>query len=133
MLESTPLGAQGCFWEQWRRADETGTVRHFFPWWWESSYKGEPAAELTEEERHLAEEHGLHPEQIGFRRRLLADYEELASQEFAEDAESCFRASGECVFDTRAIDRRLLVIAKPVEVRQDGRLQVWFPAQETRR
>jgi len=31
VLESTPQGAQGCFWEEWQRASETNTVRHFFP------------------------------------------------------------------------------------------------------
>ncbi len=33
-LESTPWGAEGCFWEEWQGAEATGTVRHFFPWWW---------------------------------------------------------------------------------------------------
>ncbi len=133
VLESTPQGAQGCFYEQWRRADETGTVRHFFPWWWEALYVGEPAADFTEEERALAAEHGLSPEQIGYRRGLRAEYQGLAAQEFAEDAESCFKASGECIFDTAAIDRRMLTLPRPLEVRENGRLQIWLPAQERKR
>ena len=30
-MESTPMGASGCFWKEWQEADKTGTVRHFFP------------------------------------------------------------------------------------------------------
>jgi hypothetical protein len=35
ILESTPQGVGGCFHEEWLKADETGMVRHFFPWWME--------------------------------------------------------------------------------------------------
>src|SRR5271168_718003 len=40
ILESTPMGAGGCFWQEWQEAASTGLVRHFFPWWWEPSYTG---------------------------------------------------------------------------------------------
>ena len=33
VLESTPNGAGGLFYEEWQRAEETGYTRHFFPWW----------------------------------------------------------------------------------------------------
>ena len=39
ILESTPQGVGGCFYEEWRKAGETGTVRHFFPWWMEPRYQ----------------------------------------------------------------------------------------------
>ncbi len=53
ILESTPQGVGGCFHEEWRKADETGMVRHFFPWWMEPRYHSEAvdAASLTDEER----------------------------------------------------------------------------------
>src|SRR5438067_5410222 len=38
VLESTPNGASGCFYEEWQRAEESGISRHFFPWWYESQY-----------------------------------------------------------------------------------------------
>lgn len=128
-LESTPMGAEGCFFEEWRRAGETGAVRHFFPWWWEASYVSEPVAEesVTEEEDALREAHGLTLGQIGYRRELRAGFRELAGQEFAEDAESCFMASGHCIFDTGAIDARLVELPEPVAVRQNGALLVWLP------
>ncbi len=129
VLESTPQGAQGCFWEEWQRAGETGTVRHFFPWWWESTYVGSPVGEktLAEDERRLCEEHGLSLGQIGYRREMRAGFRELAAQEYAEDAESCFAVSGECVFDTSAIERRMAELRTPVECRQNGTMLVWFP------
>ena len=39
VLESTANGAAGAFYAEWQRAEETGYVRHFFPWWWEPSYR----------------------------------------------------------------------------------------------
>ena len=53
------------------------------------------------------ERHGLSGEQIGFRRGLERSYGGLRSQEFAEDAETCFRATGACCFDVEAIERRM--------------------------
>jgi hypothetical protein len=123
MLESTPSGASGAFYEEWQQADETGLVRHFFPWWMEPSYKASPAEDLTPEERSL----GLSPEQIGFRRTLERNFRGLRAQEYAEDAESCFKASGDCCFPVEAVDRVLSLSDEPVERRRDGTLLIWFP------
>ena len=41
VLESTPNGAGGVFYEEWQRAEETGYTRHFFPWWYEDEYRVE--------------------------------------------------------------------------------------------
>ena len=105
VLESTPNGAYGYFYDQWQRAEETGMVRHFFPWWMESAYAGHPVeeAEWTVEERALAEMNRLRPEQIGFRRQLQTKFRRIAAQEYAESAEACFLASGDCVFDLECI------------------------------
>ena len=53
ILESTPEGAGGCFYEEWKTAEETGMVRHFFPWWMERHYcaKAVDQGSLSEEER----------------------------------------------------------------------------------
>ncbi len=97
ILESTPDGVGGCFHEEWQKAGETGMVRHFFPWWMEERYRtaAVDTATLTDEERSLVEREGLDLEQIGFRRQLRASFRGLAKQEYAEDAETCFRASGD--------------------------------------
>jgi hypothetical protein len=130
ILESTPDGVGGCFHELWLNAPEAGMVRHFFPWWLESRYRAEAAdaATLSEEERVLIEKHKLDMGQIAFRRKLRADFRGLARQEFAEDDESCFLASGESVFEIDALDERLKTVSAPLECRFNNDLQIWLPA-----
>ncbi len=129
ILESTPDGVGGCFHELWLKAPETDMVRHFFPWWLEKRYRAAAAdpATLSEEERALIRKHGLDLEQIGFRRKLRADYRSLVQQEFAEDDESCFLASGQSVFEIDALDERLKTVSEPVESRFNGDLAIWLP------
>ena len=83
---------------------------------------------LEDDERGLVQAHGLTPGQIAFRRGIRSSFRGLAAQEFAEDPESCFLASGECVFDLSAIERRLASCGEPVESRDNGRLLIWLPA-----
>jgi hypothetical protein len=127
VMESTPNGAYGCFYGEWGRAASNGVVRHFFPWWMEEAYVAAPVDELREDERKLVLTHGLTAGQIGFRRGLEASYRGLRSQEFAEDAESCFKATGECCFEVEAVEARLATAEAPIEVRRGGALQVWLP------
>jgi hypothetical protein len=132
VMESTPNGAYGCFYEEWGRAVSSvgaasDVVRHFFPWWMEEAYVAAPVDELREEERRLVLAHGLTAGQIGFRRGLEASYRGLRSQEFAEDAESCFKATGECCFEVEAVEARLASVGEPIEKRRGGALQIWLP------
>jgi hypothetical protein len=134
VMESTPNGAYGCFYEEWGRAgsrgsgEASGVVRHFFPWWMEEAYVAAPVREaLREDERRLVRAHDLKPRQIGFRRGLEASYRGLRSQEFAEDAESCFKATGECCFEVAAVERRMTSVSEPMEMRRGGALQIWLP------
>lgn len=129
VLESTPLGAGGCFYEEWQRAAENGVTRHFFPWWWEDSYQRPEAAvaELTAEEKELSERHGLSPAQIAYRREIWSSFRRLAAQEFVEDAVACFLSYGECVFDQEAVERRRAALPPPTEARDSQRLLLWFP------
>ncbi len=130
ILESTPDGVGGCFHEEWQKAPETGMVRHFFPWWLERRYRAEAVdeASLTDEERALMARHGLDREQIGYRRRIRANFRGLARQEYAEDEQSCFLASGDSVFELEAIEARLAETPEPVERRRNGELEIWLPA-----
>jgi hypothetical protein len=129
ILESTPEGVGGCFYDEWQRAEETGTIRHFLPWWMEPRYRSSAvdAATLTEEDRDLRERHGLDLEQIAFRRQIRASFRGLARQEYAEDSASCFLASGESVFERAAIDARLATAPPPAETRRNGTLEIWLP------
>jgi hypothetical protein len=136
VLESTANGAWGQFYEEWQRAEETGYTQHFFPWWYEESYVAETGRSLlllTEEETALAKNQGLTAQQIAWRRQQWASLRGLAVQEFAEDAVSCFRASGECVFELEAVERALEAASDPVATRENGRLTIWLPAQAGRR
>ncbi len=134
VLESTPNGAGGLFYEEWQRAEDTGYTQHFFPWWFEAAYALEPGANflLTEEEKELADLHGLKPGQIAWRRKQWASLRGLAVQEFAEDPVSCFRASGECFFDLESIDQALKGSIEPLEANDNGRLKIWLPARPGR-
>ena len=148
VLESTPCGAGGVFYDEWQRAEESGYVRHFFPWWFEESYRLKEAGGsqqeagpgslppasgllqtgLTDEEQDLMACEGLNREQIAFRRWLRAEFRGLAPQEYAEDDVHCFLASGECIFDLERIEARLADCGEPSEGRDNGRLQLYLPA-----
>jgi hypothetical protein len=129
ILESTPFGIGGCFYDEWRKANETGMVRHFFPWWMEKRYSAHAvqADSLNEEERALRERYGLTLSQIAYRRRVRANFRGLARQEFAEDDESCFLASGDSVFEMEAVERLLASAPGVVERRCNGELEIWLP------
>src|SRR5579871_2059608 len=133
VLESTPNGAGGIFYEEWQRADETGYTRHFFPWWFGEDYEEMPQKlallPLTEEEERLVAEHGLTEKQIAFRRMNKAILRGLTEQEFAEDPVSCFRASGESVFDMAAVDKALLGCSEPLQMKDNRQRRVYLPAQ----
>jgi hypothetical protein len=131
VLESTPNGTGGCFYEEWQRAEESGLVRHFFPWWLEDGYRGAAVDEatLTEEELELMTrpEVQLSLEQIGFRRRTRSSLARMARQEFVEEAETCFLLSGEPYFEMDAVEKRLAEVGAAPLHRYNGRLEVWFP------
>ena len=53
------------------------------------------------------------PSRSAFAATLEASYRGLRVQEFAEDAEICFRASGECCFDIDTLERGCASVASP--------------------
>lgn len=127
VIESTPNGAHGCFYSEWVQASDKGLVKHFYPWWMEEAYVSAGVKELHDNELPIVLQYGLTAGQVGFRRGLEASYRGLRVQEFAEDAELCFRATGECCFDIEAVERRLAQVRVPVETRRHGALQIWLP------
>jgi len=131
VLESTPNGAGGIFYEEWQCAGETGYARHFFPWWYEHAYQLDTTKidVLSNEEEELVHQQKLSKNQIAWRRINRAQLRSLAAQEFAEDPTSCFRASGECVFDLDAVDRASAENGEPFESQDNGRLLIWFPSK----
>ena len=131
VLESTANGAGGCFYEEWQRAEQMGYSRHFFPWWWEPSYK-RPAEniQLTDDELDLMAAHELTAEQIAFRREVRTSFGRRAKEEYAEDAESCFLASGDCIFDVEVIEQRLKEPLYAIKDEDNSRLLVYLPAKD---
>jgi hypothetical protein len=127
-LESTPNGAGGKFYDEWQRAPQTGYTRHFYPWWWDRNYRRKlEIVKFTEEEIELMREHKLEPGQIAFRREMRANFRNRAKEEYAEDPESCFLASGDCVFDSDLVEQRLHQPAPIAEESDAGRLLTFFP------
>ena len=133
VLESTPFGAQGCFYNEWQQATQSGLVRHFFPWWMEPAYVATPVYDFTDDEQKLVQAHGVSPAQIGFRRTLEGGFRGLMSQEYAEDAERCFRATGVCCFEIGAIEDRMSELGAPYREAYHRTLHYFLPAQEGRR
>jgi hypothetical protein len=139
VLESTPNGACGSFYNEWAGGvdgpKQQGLVRHFLPWWMEPAYLGTLVAKsaYSEEERELAKKHKLSGKQIGFRRSLERSYGALRSQEFAEDAETCFRATGDCTFEVSAIEQRMAELDEPFETRRNGALHIYCLAYPDRK
>jgi hypothetical protein len=129
VLESTPNGASGCFYDEWLQAEEKGTVKHFYPWWMEPAYVSAPVTDPNEEEFALMHDHNLTSAQIGYRRGLEASYRGLRVQEYAEDAELCFRTSGNCCFTIDALESRLKTVVPPTLVRSRGTEQIFLDPQ----
>jgi len=104
ILESTPNGAQGYFYELCMEALRGDGVwkLHFYPWWWDDAYRIElsegEVIQYTEDEAALVEKHHLTPEQIKWRRNKQAELRGLFIQEYPEDPITCFLTSGNSYF-----------------------------------
>lgn len=104
VLESTPNGAQGWFYERCMEhldGDKSWSL-HFFPWWTERAYRLplEPDETLvySDDEAQLVQRHGLTLEQIKWRRAKSRELKHLFAQEYPEDARGCFVLSGSGYF-----------------------------------
>jgi hypothetical protein len=128
VLESTPNGAQGYFYEQCMQAldGDPAWKLHFYPWWWDAGYTiavtvdqaFELAATYTDAERALVDAHGLTTGQIVWRRGKQRELGMLFLQEYPEDPRTCFLLSGTGFF-TGALDG---VFSAPIDATpQEGR------------
>jgi len=132
-LESTPSGAGGTFYEEWQSAPETGYVQHFFPWWWEESYQREvEVVNFTEEELGLMTKHGLNAAQIAFRREMRSQFRGRFLEEYAEDPDTCFLTSGNCMFDCQKVDEALKRPQVIKYSKQNGKLLYFLEPQPSR-
>lgn len=104
ILESTPNGAQGFFYERCMEAlrGEGIWKLHFYPWWWDDTYRipideGEFIKYSTDEQK-LVDDHDLSVEQIKWRRTKQQELRQLFPQEYPEDVYTCFLTSGTSYF-----------------------------------
>ena len=104
ILESTPNGAQGYFFDRCMESLDGSPIwkLHFYPWWWDNSYRlplelGE-VIDMTDEERALAAKHNLDLGQIKWRRLKKLELRGLFGQEYPEDPVTCFLTSGNGYF-----------------------------------
>jgi len=104
ILESTPNGAQGYFYERCMEALRGDGVwkLHFYPWWWDDAYRVPidvaEHIELNDDEQSLCDRYGLSKEQIKWRRNKQKELGRLFTQEYPEDPISCFLTSGNSYF-----------------------------------
>lgn len=107
VLESTPNGAQGKFYELCMEALDPKANSiwklHWFPWFQHEEYaialnEGE-SLQFTNEEAMLIGKHQLTAEQINWRRLKIRELTpRLFMQEYCEDPVECFLSSGASVF-----------------------------------
>jgi hypothetical protein len=104
ILESTPNGAQGFFYDRCMEAMNGEGIwkLHFYPWWWDDSYRipladGE-ILEYDDEEKELVAKHNLQSDQIKWRRSKKTELRHLFPQEYPENAVMCFLTSGNSYF-----------------------------------
>ena len=99
VLESTPNGAQGTFYELCMDGRGIWTM-HFYPWWWDASYtiESDTPIQYTDEEAALVAKHNLDAGQIRWRREKQRELGRLFVQEYPEDPVSCFLTSGNSYF-----------------------------------
>lgn len=104
VLESTPNGAQGYFYDLCMEAlDGNGVwALHFYPWWWDDAYRipldPDEIIAYTDDEQIFVNKHNLAPEQIKWRRLKQKELKHLFIQEYPEDPITCFITSGNSYF-----------------------------------
>lgn len=127
LLESTPRGRGGFFYDMYHAAKEgrNGYKPFFYPWWYEPDYflPLEEPITLTEEEKNLVDTFKLTKEQINWRRYKISLLNELFFQEYPENDIDCWIMSDVAVFDGVAIREALRRIQEPVLI--ENNLLIW--------
>jgi hypothetical protein len=105
VIESTPNGASGLYFEEFKAASEGRTQfkSHFFPWFEQREYRT-PLLQGEEIVPINALEERLEPEQIKWYRRMCeGESGHLAQQEYPSDPDSCFLTQGRSFFDAAKV------------------------------
>jgi len=131
--ESTPNGASGTYFEQYRAAAEgrSGYTAHFYPWYRQAEYRaalapGQVVEPLDDRQRVLVNARGIRPEQLLWYQRKVAEKgQDLADQEYPSDSATCFLVSGRLFFDRTVTARLHAQTVPPLWVEMGGALRIW--------
>lgn len=136
--ESTPNGAAGTYFEQYRAAAEgrSGYTAHFYPWYRQREYRAELArGEVVEPEddrqQVLVEKHGITAEQLKWYQQKVAEKkQDLVDQEYPSDPATCFLVSGRLFFDRTVTATLHAQTRDPIAVEQQGGVfRIWKRAE----
>lgn len=128
-IETTPNGMGNHFYDLWM--DEKHPYKKlFYPWYLFPDYRLDvPAKDLDAEERELVKyvkatyQLELSPYQLSFRRMKKAELGLLFIQEYPEDDQSCFLASGLSAMDLVLV--KSLLDAAPMPLSEEDQIKVY--------
>lgn len=116
IMESTPNGVSGLFyemWQMWFNGETCAYKGHFYPWWYhypeeQNKHLFKPTANFkpTEKEEMLMETNNLSIEQIVWRRKKVSESggdESHFSNQYPEDAQTCFLSGANNVFPNEVL------------------------------
>lgn len=131
LLESTPNGIGGLFYDMWTDPDQP-YEKFFFPWFIFPEYQLETEKlQLTQDEKDFVKKakknYGVaitHP-QIAFRRFKQTELKGLFLQEYPEDDQQCFLSSGSAAMDLYLIKELMGNARTPIFA--DGITNIFVP------
>jgi hypothetical protein len=131
--ESTPNGAAGTYFEQYRAASEgrSGYTAHFYPWYRQAEYRaalapGEVVEPHDDRQRALVEKHGVTAPQLKWYQQKVAEKgQDKVDQEYPSDPATCFLVSGRLFFDRTETARIHAQTSPPAWVEMGGALRIW--------
>lgn len=129
-FESTPNGMGNDFYKRWKKKS-FDTEKFFFPWYIQPEYQlnGDHIKGYTKDEKELIQkvksQYGItiNKHQIAWRRAMIDEFDHEFAQEFPEDPETCFLATGSNPFDQTLISKMYEAAPEPIE--DDGKLKIW--------
>lgn len=146
VIESTPNGAAGLFFDLYQaaKAGKTAYHAHFFRWLGHAEYQttraaGEVVTPETPRERELASRHHASQEQVKWYRAKVAEKgQRLVDQEYPLDEVTCWLSDGAQFFDVERTEAIRAATRSPIETRVVGKegsrgvLRVWQHPQHGR-
>ncbi len=129
VMESTPNGAYGCFYEEWGRAcGARDVVRHFFPWWMEEAYVGAAdVGDCTDDEQRLVLSAWVDGGADWVSTRAGGELSGAAGAGVCGGCGELLQGDWGVLLRGGGVEARLAEVGEPVETRRGGALQVWLP------